>query len=205
MCMQILDAALQRIPVYWLYSWCGCRRLHFLLLRLFSAVSHFVCISYDAEPFVGITWHHFLLHGVQFSRTRASSSLASGAYIRLVSMAVSEVTCTIAATLVTMVFNLSSGLAPWADFKRDWTKILSFSSAATPRSTTAMLVTEWAIVIAQCIFFIGLFVLGDEGRSRLHEALEIVRRAFTFPEKRSTCPISEWYVACCSVSFVNFC
>lgn len=203
--MQILDAALQRIPVYWLYSWCGCRRLHFLLLRLFSAVSRFACISYDAEPFVGITWHHFLLHGVQFSRTRASSSLASGAYIRLVSMAVSEVTCTIAATLVTMVFNLCSGLAPWADFKRDWTKILSFSSAATPRSTTTMLITEWAIVIAQCIFFIGLFVLGDEGRSRLHEALEIVRRAFTFPEKRSTCPISEWYVACRSVTFVNFC
>nr|BDD37079.1 pheromone receptor [Rhizopogon roseolus] len=132
-----------------------------------------------------ITWRHFLLHGVQFSRARASSSLTSGAYVRLVGMAVSEVTCTIAATVVAMVFNLNSGLAPWGDFTRDWTEILSFSLAATPRSTTAMLITEWVIVVAQSFIFIGLFVLGGEGRSRLREALQILRRAFTFPEKRS--------------------
>ncbi|KAG1750487.1 pheromone A receptor-domain-containing protein [Suillus paluster] len=136
--------------------------------------------------FCGITWRHFLLHGVQFSRTRASSSITSGAYIRLVSMAVSEVICTIAATVVAMVFNLGSGLAPWADFTQDLTEVLSFSSAATPKSTTAMLVTEWAVVVAQSFFFVGLFVLGEEGRSRLREALQIVR-VLTFCERRSTC------------------
>ncbi|KAG1773729.1 GPCR fungal pheromone mating factor [Suillus placidus] len=136
--------------------------------------------------FAGITWRHFLLHGVQCSRTRASSSLTSGAYIRLVSMAVSEVICTITATVVAMTFNLSSGLAPWADFTRDLTKVLSFSSAATPKSITAMLITEWAMVVAQSFLFIGLFVLGVEGRSRLHEALQAMRRALTFCERRST-------------------
>ncbi|KAG1751794.1 GPCR fungal pheromone mating factor [Suillus lakei] len=137
--------------------------------------------------FCGITWRHFLLHGVQFSRTRASSSLTCGAYIRLVSMAVSEVICTIAATVVAMSFNLSSGLAPWADFTRDLTEILSFSSAATPSSITAMLIIEWALVVAQSFFFIGLFVFGEEGRSRLHEALQVMRRAVSFCGGRSTC------------------
>ncbi|KAG2112640.1 pheromone A receptor-domain-containing protein [Suillus discolor] len=111
--------------------------------------------------FCGITWRHFLLHGVQFSRTRPSSSLTSGAYIRLVSMAVSEVICTIAATVVAMSFNLSSGLAPWADFTRDLTE--------------------------QSFFFIGLFLLGGEGRSRLREAVQVMRKALSFFERRSTC------------------
>ncbi|KAG2114414.1 GPCR fungal pheromone mating factor [Suillus clintonianus] len=152
--------------------------------------------------FCGITWRHFLLHGVQFSRTRASSSLTSGAYIRLVSMAISEVMCTILATVVAMIFNLSSGLAPWADLTRDLTEVLSLSSAATPKSITAMLITEWAIVIAQSFFFVGLFVLGGEGRSRLHEALQVMRRVFSFCERRSTCiaelkgkSTTEWYVS----------
>ncbi|KAG1857726.1 GPCR fungal pheromone mating factor [Suillus subalutaceus] len=154
--------------------------------------------------FAGITWRHFLLHGVHFSRTRASSSLTSGAYIRLVSMAVSEVICTIAATVVAMTFNLSSGLAPWADFTRDLTKVLSFSSAETPKSITAMLITEWAIMVAQSFFFIGLFVLGGEGRSRLHEALQVMRRALSFSGGRLTCiaelngtSMTEWYVPLC--------
>ncbi|KAG1809285.1 GPCR fungal pheromone mating factor [Suillus variegatus] len=151
--------------------------------------------------FAGITWRHFLLHGVQFSRTRPSSSLTSGAYIRLVSMAVSEVICTIAATAVAMSFNLSSGLAPWADFTRDLAEVSSFSSAATPKSITAMLITEWGIMVAQSFFFIGLFVLGGEGRSRLREAVQVMRRALSFFERRSTCiaelkgtSVAEWYV-----------
>ncbi|KAG1763919.1 hypothetical protein EDD22DRAFT_471525 [Suillus occidentalis] len=137
--------------------------------------------------FCGITWRHFLLHGVQFSRTRPSSSHTSGAYIRLVSMAVSEVICTVAATIVAIIFNLSSGLAPWADFTRDLTEVLSFSSAATPKSITAMLVTEWAIMVAQSLFFIGLFLLGGEGRSRLREVLQVLRRALSFFERQSVC------------------
>lgn len=153
---------------------------------------------------VGITWCHFLLHGIQFSRARASSSLTSGAYVRLVGMAVSEVTCTIATTVVAMVFNLNSGLAPWSGFTRDWTEMLSVSSAATPRSTTAMLITEWVIVVAQSFMFIGLFVLGGEGRSRLHEALQIMRRAFTFSEKRSTC-LSKLKGASITARYVDLC
>ncbi|KAG2114051.1 GPCR fungal pheromone mating factor [Suillus cothurnatus] len=151
--------------------------------------------------FAGITWRHFLLHGVQFSRTRASSSLTSGAYIRLVSMAISEVICTIVATVVAMTFNLSSGLAPWADFTRDLTEVLSFSSAATPKSITAMLITEWAVLIAQSFFFVGLFVLGEEGRSRLHEALQVMRRAFSFCGRRSTC-IGELKGTCITERYV---
>lgn len=106
-------------------------------------------------------------------------------------MAVSEVTCTIGATVVSMVFNLHSGLAPLADFTRDWTEVLSFSSAATPRSITAMLITEWAFVVTQSFFYIGLFVLGKEGRSRLHEALQILQSVCTFPAKSSTSRLSE--------------
>lgn len=158
----------------------------------------------ETRPPVGITWRHFLLHEIQFSRARASLSLTSGAYVRLVGMAVSEVTFTIAATVVAMVFNLNSGLAPWGDFMRDWTEILSFSSAATPRSTTAMLITEWVIVVAQSLIFIGLFVLGGEGRSRLHEALRIMRGAFTFPEKSSTC-LSERKGASIAERYVDLC
>jgi pheromone a factor receptor len=119
-------------------------------------------------------------------------------------MAVSEVTCTIAATVVAMVFNLNSGLAPWGDFTRDWTEMLWFSSAATPRSTTAMLITEWVIVVAQSFIFLGLFVLGGEGRSRLHEALQIMRGAFTFPEKSSTC-LSERKGASITERYVDLC
>lgn len=86
-----------------------------------------------------------------------------------------------------MIFNLSSGLAPWADFTRDLTEVFSFSSAATPRSITAMLITEWAIMVTQSFFFIGLFLLGGEGRSRLHEALQVMRRALSFFERQSIC------------------
>ncbi|OJA20277.1 mating type pheromone receptor 4 [Rhizopogon vesiculosus] len=170
------------------YANFGCRPATYpSILALLLVWTPPLALSFVTLLFCGITWRHFLLHGVQFSRTRASSSLTSGAYIRLISMAVSEVICTIAATVVAMVFNLNSGLAPWADFTRDWTEILSFSSAATPRSTTAMLITEWVFAVAQCFFFIGLFLLGGEGRSRLHEALQVVRSTFTFPEKLSTC------------------
>lgn len=116
-------------------------------------------------------------------------------------MAVSEVICTIAATAVAMSFNLSSGLAPWADFTQNLTEVSSFSSAATPKSTTAMLIIEWAIMVAQSFFFIGLFVLGGEGRSRLREAVQVMRRALSFFERRSTCiaelkgtSVAEWYV-----------
>ncbi|OAX34697.1 fungal pheromone STE3G-protein-coupled receptor [Rhizopogon vinicolor AM-OR11-026] len=187
------------------YANFGCRPTTYSsILALLLVWTPPLALSFVTLLFCGITWRHFLLHGVQFSRTHASSSLTSGAYIRLVSMAVSEVICTIAATVVAMIFNLNSGLAPWADFTRDWTEILSFSSAATPRSTTAMLITEWAFAVVQCFFFIGLFVLGGEGRSRLHEALQVVRSTFTFPEKRSTClvdhkgaSITEWYVDLC--------
>jgi pheromone a factor receptor len=112
-------------------------------------------------------------------------------------MAVLEVICTIAATIVAMTFNLSSGLAPWADFTRDLTEVLSFSSAATPKS----IITEWAIMVTQSFFFIGLFVLGEEGRSRLHEAVEVMRRALSFCERQSICiaelkgaSMAEWYV-----------
>lgn len=146
-----------------------------------------LALSFLSIIFCGITWRHFLLHGVQFSRTRPSSSHTSGAYIRLVSMAVSEVICTIAATIVAMLFNLSSGLAPWADFTRDLTEVLSFSSAAIPKSITAMLITEWAIMVTQSFFFIGLFLLGGEGRSRLREAMQVMRRALSFFETQSVC------------------
>ncbi|KAG0694467.1 pheromone A receptor-domain-containing protein [Suillus ampliporus] len=170
------------------YANFGCRSaIYPTTVTLFLVWIPPLALSLLTLIFCGITWRHFLLRGVQFSRTRASSSLTSGAYIRLVSMAVSEVICTIAATVVAMAFNLSSGLAPWADFTQDLTEVLSFSSAATPTSTTAMLITEWAVVVAQSLFFIGLFVLGGEGRSRLHEALQIVQRALTFCERRSTC------------------
>lgn len=100
-----------------------------------------------------------------------------------------------------MIFNLSSGLAPWADFTRDLTEVLSFSSAATPKSFTAMLITEWAIMVTQSFFFIGLFLLGGEGRSRLREALQVMRRALSFFETQSVyiaklkgTSITEWYV-----------
>ncbi|KAG2028289.1 pheromone A receptor-domain-containing protein [Suillus americanus] len=166
----------------------GCRSaIYPTMVALFVVWIPPLALSLLTIIFCGITWRHFLLHGVQCSRTRASSSLTSGAYIRLVSMAVSEVICTIAATVVAMTFNLSSGLAPWADFTRDLSKVLSFSSVATPKSITAMLITEWAMVVAQSFLFIGLFVLGVEGRSRLHEALQAMRRAFSFCERRSAC------------------
>ncbi|KAG2135383.1 pheromone A receptor-domain-containing protein [Suillus bovinus] len=166
----------------------GCRSaIYPTVVALFVVWIPPLALSFLTIVFCGITWHHFLLHGVQFSRTRPSSSLTSGAYIRLVSMAVSEVICTIAATVVAMSFNLSSGLAPWADFTRDLTKVSSFSSAATPKSINAMLIAEWAIIVAQSFFFIGLFVLGGEGRSRLHEAVQVMRRALSFCERRSTC------------------
>lgn len=116
-------------------------------------------------------------------------------------MAVSEVICTVAATIVAMIFNLSSGLAPWADFTRNLTEVLSFSSAATPKSITAMLITEWAIMVTQSFLFIGLFLLGGEGRSRLREALQVMRRALSFFERQSICiaelkgtSMAEWYV-----------
>ncbi|KAG1873312.1 pheromone A receptor-domain-containing protein [Suillus tomentosus] len=166
----------------------GCRSaIYPTVVALFVVWIPPLALSFLTIIFCGITWRHFLLHGVQFSRTRPSSSLTSGAYIRLVSMAVSEVICTIAATAVAMSFNLSSGLAPWADFTRDLTEVSSFSSAATPKSITAMLITEWAIMVAQSFFFIGLFVLGGEGRSRLREAVQVMRRALSFFERRSTC------------------
>jgi hypothetical protein len=75
------------------------------------------------------------------------------------------------------------------------TEVLSFSSAATPKSITAMLITEWAVLIAQSFFFVGLFVLGEEGRSRLHEALQVMRRALSCCGRRSTC-ISELKGTC---------
>jgi pheromone a factor receptor len=116
-------------------------------------------------------------------------------------MAISEVICTIVATVVAMSFNLSSGLAPWADFTRDLTEVFSFSAAVTPKSITAMLITEWAVLIAQSFFFVGLFVLGEEGRSRLHEALQVMRRAFSFCGRRSTC-IGELKGTCITERYV---
>ncbi|KAG2361583.1 GPCR fungal pheromone mating factor [Suillus spraguei] len=180
----------------------GCRSaIYPSTVALFVAWMPPLALSLLTIFFCGDTLRHFLFHGVHFSRTRATSSLTSGAYIRLVSMAISEVICTIAATVVVMSFNLSSGLAPWADFIRDLTEVSSFSSAATSKSIIAMLITEWAIMVGQSFFFFGFFVLGEEGRSRLHEALQAVRKALSFCERRPTCiaefkgtSITGWYV-----------
>ncbi|KAG1720062.1 pheromone A receptor-domain-containing protein [Suillus paluster] len=131
--------------------------------------------------YASIALHHFIYRRMSFAAhlQNSNSALTTQRYLRLMAMAVTEITWGTALTAFNLYNNTESGLRPWISWQNvhsDWLRVdLVAFIELPPAFINNMFLVWWAMPASAYIFFL-FFGFGEEARKEYRKVIIAFRR-----------------------------
>ncbi|OAX34692.1 fungal pheromone STE3G-protein-coupled receptor [Rhizopogon vinicolor AM-OR11-026] len=131
--------------------------------------------------YAAIALHHFICRRMSFAAhlQNSNSALTTQRYLRLMAMAVTEITWGTALTAFNFYNNIESGLRPWISWQNvhsDWLRVDLFAFIELPPAFIRNMFLVWWAMPASAYIFFFFFGFGEEARKEYRKVINAFRR-----------------------------
>ncbi|KIJ64366.1 hypothetical protein HYDPIDRAFT_112366 [Hydnomerulius pinastri MD-312] len=142
--------------------------------------------------FAAMAFAHFWQRRATFAKhlQNSNSTLTTGRYFRLMTMAIVEMIFGLLVISIDMWFSLRGGLRPWISWDNvhsNFSEIAYFPLVLLPKSTLSWVFAIWVTIPIASLFFFGFFAFGQDAIKEYSATFSWIRRnVLRLPDRSST-------------------